>query len=124
MNKKTINIVYWASTGLLCAGMLMSGILSFIHTPDSEKGMAMLQLPMYLSPFLGTAKILGVIALLVPGFPKIREWAYAGFCFDALGAAWCIYSSNGFCKELPFPIIFLVIIFTSYFMNQKRNVLN
>jgi hypothetical protein len=70
---------------------------------------------------VSVAKLLGVVALLVPGFAKIREWAYAGFCIDLIGAAWCLFSCKGVVPDLAFVAIFMVLLFTSYFMNQKRN---
>jgi uncharacterized membrane protein YphA (DoxX/SURF4 family) len=84
--KKTI-VIYWIFTGLLAALMLASSIPNIMSSADSIEFMSKhMGYPVYLIPFIGVAKLLGVIALLVPGFPKIKEWAYAGFTFDLLGA--------------------------------------
>jgi hypothetical protein len=50
--------------------------------------------PLYLIPFIGIAKVLGVIAILIPGFPKLKEWAYAGLFFDLIGATYSICASG------------------------------
>lgn len=87
--KKT-KILYWIFTGLLAALMGFSGISGLLYGPGAAELFKHLGYPLYLIPFLSVAKILGVLAILVPGFPKIKEWAYAGFVFDLGGA---MYSS-------------------------------
>jgi uncharacterized membrane protein YphA (DoxX/SURF4 family) len=87
---KKINIIYWVATGLLLAMMLLSGVMSIINGPKSVEMMHdHLGYPNYFTVFLGVAKILGIIAILVPGFPKLKEWVYAGFTFDLLGVCRC-----------------------------------
>lgn len=93
--KKT-NIFYWIFTGLFAAMMVFSSIPSILNTADSVKVMHdQLGYPNYITPFLGVAKLLGVIAILVPGFPRIKEWAYAGFFFDLIGATYSNMSIGG-----------------------------
>jgi uncharacterized membrane protein YphA (DoxX/SURF4 family) len=88
--KKT-NIIYWILTGLLAALMLFSSIPNIISNAQSVDLITKhLGYPAYFIPFVGVAKFLGVIAILVPGFPRLKEWAYAGFMFDLIAA---IYSS-------------------------------
>jgi uncharacterized membrane protein YphA (DoxX/SURF4 family) len=83
-------IIYWIFTGLLAALMIMGSIPDIMSVPDAVALFDHLGYPAYLLPFLGIAKLLGVVAILIPGFPRIKEWAYAGFVFDLSGA---IYSS-------------------------------
>ena len=107
---KKINIIYWISTILLALLMLSSAIPSIINGPDSIKIMTThLGYPLYFTPFLGVAKLLGVIALFVPGFPKIREWAYAGFTFDLIGALYSLrfYELNAFPCILLFDCFYI-----------------
>jgi len=86
---KKINIFYWIFTGLLAALMLMSSIPDIIVVPDAIKIVTThLGYPAYFIPFIGVAKFLGVVAILVPGFPRLREWAYAGFVFDLTAATY------------------------------------
>ncbi|MGH9819924.1 MAG: DoxX family protein, partial [Pyrinomonadaceae bacterium] len=83
--KKTI-IFYWIFTALLTGFMLLGAIPDVLQIPDAVSFIAHLGYPAYLLTFLGVAKILGSFAVLVPGFPRLREWAYAGLTFDLLGA--------------------------------------
>ena len=83
---KTTKILYWVFTILFSLMMLLSAYSSVLSQPEAVKGMHDgLGYPIYFIPFVGVAKILGVIAILVPGFPRIKEWAYAGFFFDRCG---------------------------------------
>ncbi|MCB2380054.1 DoxX family protein [Hymenobacter sp. BT635] len=117
---KTNNVLYWTSTGLLAALMLMSGISNALSVPEAIEAFRHLGYPAYLSPFLGVAKLLGVVALLVPGFPRIREWAYAGFVFDLAGAMYSgLAVGDPLSQWLPVSIGFLLIA-VSYQTNRRR----
>ncbi|MBA3683369.1 MAG: DoxX family protein, partial [Bacteroidetes bacterium] len=70
--------------------MFMSAIPDIMVMQLAVDGFAEMGLPKYLVPFLGVAKALGVIAILVPGFPRLKEWAYAGLMFDLIGAIYGI----------------------------------
>lgn len=84
---KTARVIYWAETLLFCFFMLSGGVLMLIGTDQNVKGVVDLGYPAYLCRILGTAKILGVAAILY-GKPRImKEWAYAGFTFLLLGAS-------------------------------------
>jgi len=92
--KKT-KIIYWIFTALFCIMMLGSAIPDIMKHPMAIKGMHdQLGYPLYFISFIGIAKALGVIALLVPGFPRIKEWAYAGLMFDLIGATYSIISAG------------------------------
>ena len=81
--KKT-KIFYWIFTGLLAALMLMSSIPDILAVPDAvELVKNHLGYPLYFIPFVGVAKLLGAIALLIPGYWRIKEWVYAGFVLIA-----------------------------------------
>jgi len=118
---KKINIIYWISTGLLLALMLMSGVLSIINGPDSQKIMhGHLGYPNYFTVFLGVAKLLGIIALLVPGFPKLKEWVYAGFTFDLLGAVYSFIAvKDPISAVAPFVIFFALLIVSYIYFHKK-----
>jgi uncharacterized membrane protein YphA (DoxX/SURF4 family) len=79
-----------------------------------------LHYPEYFLPFIGVAKLLGAIVLLIPGLPRLKEWVYAGFCYDLIGA---VYSSMSVgdppAAWAPVGIGF-IILFTSYILHQKR----
>lgn len=76
----------WLVTGLMAALVLLSAIPDILQIPGALQVFTHLGYPPYLLVFLGTAKILGVAAVLVPGFPRLKEWAFAGLAFDVTGA--------------------------------------
>ena len=76
----------WTITGLMAALMLLSAVPDVLRVSGAVSVFMHLGYPSYLLPFLGTAKILGVAAVLVPGVPRIKEWAFAGLTFDVAGA--------------------------------------
>ncbi|MBP9222195.1 MAG: DoxX family protein, partial [Chitinophagales bacterium] len=89
---KRTKILYWVFTGLFGAFMLFSAIPDLLTVPDAVKMVHDdLGYPVYIIPFLGLAKILGVIAIIIPGFPRIKEWAYAGLAYDLIGATYSLY---------------------------------
>ncbi|MDD9271643.1 DoxX family protein [Paenibacillus sp. GCM10023248] len=120
--RKTI-VIYWIFTGLLAALMLMGSIPDVMSVPSAVELFQHLGYPAYLLPFLGIAKILGVIAIVVPGFPRLKEWAYAGFVFDLAGA---MYSSiavgDPASSWLMFPIGFILIAGSYVYANKKANL--
>ena len=117
---KRVNIFYWVITGLFAAFMFMGAVQDAMNNPDAVKMISHdLGYPAYLVPFLGVAKILGCMAILVPGFPRLKEWAYAGLFFDLTGAAYSTFRTNPYPK-IAFFIIFYAFLFASYFLYHKR----
>ena len=70
----------------MAAFMLMASVPDVFRVPQALEMFAHLGYPAYLHPFIGVAKILAVITILVPGFPRLKEWAYAGLVIDLIGA--------------------------------------
>ncbi len=104
MNK---NLGYWLPTGLFCAIFVMGGIGHLFRLEPQLEGMQTLGYPLYVMTILGVAKLFGVAALLIPGQPLLKEWAYAGFTFDLLGAS----ASHAFSGDsLPAVLIPLVVL--------------
>lgn len=101
--KKT-KTLYWIFTGLFAALMVFSSIPDIMNSPDAVIFMTHLGYPLYFTPFIGVAKVLGVIAILIPGFPRITEWAYAGLVFDLIGAAYSVAYVDGPMGALFFPL--------------------
>jgi hypothetical protein len=118
---KKINIWYWVITLLFAAFMLFSAIPEILMVPDGVTVITSLGYPKYFVPFIGVAKVLGIIAILIPGFKRIKEWAYAGLFYDLLGA---IYSACAIGFQPPVLILLLPIgfLFLSYFLWHKRIV--
>ena len=93
---KKINIIYWVSTILFAGLMIFSAIPDALVTQDASKFMnGYLHFPDYFTGFIGVAKIVGVISILIPGFPRIKEWAYAGLTFDLVGATYSQIAVGG-----------------------------
>jgi len=84
--KKRNKIIFWIATVWLSLGMLSTGIVQLIKLKEEESMMEHLGYPLYFLTLLGIWKILGVIAILVPKHPILKEWAYAGFFFAMTGA--------------------------------------
>lgn len=77
---------YWVATGAAATAFAVSGIANLTHTPHIAQDMAHLGYPAYFMTILGTWKILAAAAVLLPGLPRLKEWAYAGMIFDLTGA--------------------------------------
>jgi uncharacterized membrane protein YphA (DoxX/SURF4 family) len=119
-NMKSTKIAYWVFTILLVVLMLFSAIASLRPNPDGIALMKHIGYPYSILTLLSIAKILGVIAILVPGFPRLKEWAYAGFTFDLVGA---IFASLAIGDPISqsFPIfVGLIFVFGSYIFYHKR----
>jgi hypothetical protein len=121
--KKT-NILYWTITGIFGAFMLFSAIPDIMVVPDAISFLTdKLGYPKYIIPFLGVAKTLGVIAILIPGFPRIKEWAYAGLFFDLLGATYSGIAVDGLEPGMAFMVVIFAFLFLSYSLYHKRQAL-
>jgi uncharacterized membrane protein YphA (DoxX/SURF4 family) len=83
---KAGKIIYWVATALLCFGMLGSGISQMLHIKEMNELITHVGYPLYFMYIIGVWKILGVIAILIPKFTLLKEWAYAGFFFLMTGA--------------------------------------
>ena len=118
MNGKTI--AYWATTGLFSFALGASGIM-YLTGQMTEPLMALGYTAPHFVYVLGTWKVLGVIALLTPGFPRIKEWAYAGFVFNLTGAA-IAHIDAGDGMWAP-PLVLLGLLIASYLLRPEANVL-
>jgi uncharacterized membrane protein YphA (DoxX/SURF4 family) len=84
---KTRRIAYWAITAILVFTVLSGGAGELMHQWGTLETASILGYPVYFLTILGLWKVLAGIALLVPGFPRLKEWAYAGIFFNMTGAA-------------------------------------
>ncbi|WP_294673686.1 DoxX family protein [uncultured Fluviicola sp.] len=122
MNRAT-KISYWIATIWLSLGMLSTGIVQLLQMEQDVKRMAALQYPVYLLTLLGIWKILGVIAVLIPKFPILKEWAYAGFFFAMSGAVFSHIASGSPLSEIFPSILLLVLTVVSwYFRPAERRI--
>src|SRR6188768_3800868 len=123
MTQKAHNIIYWIATVWLALGMTSTGIVQLIHMKEEVDMMAHLGYPAYFLTILGVWKILGVIAVLIPKFPILKEWAYAGFFFAMSGAV-CSHIASGHPVSEIFPsVLLLILTFVSwYFRPAGRKI--
>jgi uncharacterized membrane protein YphA (DoxX/SURF4 family) len=116
---KKDKILYWVFTVLLILLMLFSAISSFFPNPQGIEMMKHIGYPYSVLTLLSVAKILGVIVILIPGFSRLKEWAYAGFTFDLVGAVFAgLSAGDALMMWLP-VLIGLVIIFGSYIFYHR-----
>lgn len=112
---KAQKITYWVATIWACFGLVYTGIVQLQGIPIEVELFNSLGFPLYLMPFLGATKLLAAIVLLIPKFPRIKEWAYAGLTFTFLGALYSHLSvAHPFAQVFP-PILFLILITISWF---------
>lgn len=120
MNKRN-KIIYWAATVWLALGMLSTGIVQLIGAEEEVSGFAKLGYPPYLLTLLGSWKILGVVAILVPKLPLVKEWAYAGFFFAMSGAIIShMASGEAFSESLPALLLLVLTCVSWYFRPADR----
>ena len=106
-------IAFWVSTGILAAMSLFAGFAYLSGSPQAVQGFAHVGYPPQLRIILGIAKPLGAIVLLIPGIPKLKEWAYAGFTFAWFCAIVAHYlAGDGLTAAVP--LVLLVLLAVSY----------
>lgn len=112
---KVNKIIYWIATIWLAFGLVSSGLVQLLRTKEELELMASLQYPVYFLSIIGTWKLFGAIAVLIPGFTLLKEWAYAGIFFFATGAlASHLLMNHGF-VEMIGPLLFLVLNIVSWY---------
>lgn len=119
-NGKRVNIMYWIFTGLLAFWMGGGGIPDIMSIPSAVELFEHLGYPAYLLPFLGVAKVLGSIVILIPGFPRLKEWAYAGLTIDLAGAMYSAIAVGDPVGGLVIYILGFALIAGSYICYHKR----
>lgn len=112
---KRNKIIYWVATGWLSLGMLSTGIVQLIKMKEEVDMMTHLGYPIYFLTIIGAWKMLGVAAVLVPKFPLVKEWAYAGFFFAMSGAVFSHLAIGDSAKELFGPILLLILTAASWY---------
>ena len=114
MSKRN-KIIYWIATIWLALGMVSTGIVQFLKLKDEADMFTHLGYPAYLLTILGIWKFLGVIVILIPKFPLLKEWAYAGFFFAMSGAVFSHLASGDNAKELFGPVLLLILTGISWY---------
>src|SRR6187431_165287 len=126
---KRKKIIYWIATIWLSLGMLSTGAVQLLKmkgdSPGSVDSMTHLGYPPYFVTILGIAKILGVVALLIPKYPLLKEWAYAGFFFMMSGAIFThIAAGNSLSEIFPSFLLLLLTVVSWYFRPSDRKIVS
>jgi len=117
------NIVYWITT-ILVAFSMSGGAAQLAHVPGVVDGFVrVLHYPPYFVTILGFWKVVGAIAILVPGLPRLKEWAYAGIFFDLTGAAASSAAVGGAAFHILAPLICAVFAVASWALRPPSRVL-
>ena len=117
--------IYWVATLWLALGMLSSGIVQLIHLDEEAKLFEHLGYPLYFLTILGIWKILGVTAVLIPKFPLLKEWAYAGFFFAMSGAVISHIAVGDALLESFGPLLLIILTVVSwYFRPADRKMIS
>jgi hypothetical protein len=121
---KRNKIIYWIATLWLALGMASTGIVQLMHAQQEVDKMTLLGYPLYFLTILGLWKILGVVTVLIPKFPLLKEWAYAGFFFAMSGAVFSHFAHHDEAKEFFGPMLLLVLTVVSwYFRPTERKLI-
>jgi DoxX-like family len=123
---KRNKIIYWIATIWLALGMVSTGAVQLLQAKEGAGGLDSLThlgYPVYILTILGVWKILGVVAILIPKFPLLKEWAYAGFFFVMSGAIFSHLAVGDPGKEFFGPGLLLILTLLSwYYRPASRTV--
>jgi len=115
--------IYWISTGLLGLDFVVGGAFQVARSPQAVQGFAHLGYPAYFLSLLGVWKILGGIALLVPGTPRLKEWAYAGIFFDVTAAVVSVIAVGDGVLPALVPLAFVILTLASWALRPPSRAL-
>jgi len=125
--KKRDKIIYWIATIWLALGILSTGIVQLFKAKGGQGGVDMithLGYPVYLLTLLAAWKIFGVVAILIPKFPLLKEWAYAGFFFIMSGAIFShIAAGDPMSESLPSLLLLILTAVSWYFRPLDRKII-
>ncbi|MFA6276339.1 MAG: DoxX family protein [Pedobacter sp.] len=127
MTTKTTKIIYWIATIWLSLGMVSTGIVQALKVKDEVTMFTHLGYPAYLLTIIGVWKILGVISVLIPKFPVVKEWAYSGFFFTMSGAIFSHLAIGDGAKEFFGPTLLLILTVISWYFrptDRKTTTVN
>lgn len=119
MSKRN-KIIYWIATLWLALGMTATGIVQLLKMKDEAEMITRLGYPLYFLTLLGVWKLLGVIAILIPKFSLLKEWAYAGFFFAMTGAVFSHFAVGDTAKDYFGPILLIVLTIVSWYFRPAE----
>ena len=107
-------IAYWVTTVLVAAESVLGGVWDILQLPYVRADIASLGYPAYLLVIIGVWKLLGAVAVLVPGFPRLKAWAYAGMVFNYTGAIASHLAVGHGAESVAYPIIITGLVVASW----------
>lgn len=119
MSKRN-KIIYWIATLWLALGMTVTGIVQLLKMKDEAEMITRLGYPLYFLTLLAVWKLLGVIAILIPKFSLLKEWAYAGFFFAMTGAVFSHFAIGDSAKDYFGPILLIVLTIVSWYFRPAE----
>lgn len=120
---KSGTIFYWTTTIVSAIAFIIPGIGNLIHLPHFVNDMNRLGYPGYFLTIFGIWKILGGIVIVIPGFKRLKEWAYAGMVFDLTGAVYSRISSHDEVIMAVVPMLILCVVITSLLLRPESRKL-
>jgi hypothetical protein len=118
--KKANKIIYWIATAWLALGMLSTGIVQLIQYEPEVTRMEALGYQSYLLPLLGICKVLALVAIFIPRYPLIKEWAYAGLFFMMMGAVYSHIAHGDPASDIFGPGLLLVLTVVSWYFRPAE----
>jgi uncharacterized membrane protein YphA (DoxX/SURF4 family) len=119
MSKRN-KIIYWVATIWLALGMTSTGIVQLLKLQEEVDLFTRLGYPVYFLTIIGVWKILGVVAVLIPKFPLLKEWAYAGFFFSMSGAIISHIAIGHTIQEIAPPALLLLLTLVSWYFRPPN----
>jgi hypothetical protein len=116
-------IAYWITTSLIGLAFAFGGVMDVIGGKEMVEGMALLGYPAYFATILGVWKLLAAPAILVPGLPRLKEWAYAGMFFDLTGAAASHAAVSDPVGKIVTPLVLAGLLIASWRLRPASRVL-
>lgn len=112
-------IAYWVTTVFGPASFVIGGVMGLTRNAEMLRELAHLGYPVYFSTILGVWKLLGAIAIVAPRFPRLKEWAYAGFFFDLTSAAFTHAVVGDGVGDILSPLVFLALVVASWALRPE-----
>ena len=122
MEKRKL-IWYWIITGLLSFCIFFGGLTQALQLQKTLEGFKPLGYPTYFISLIGIWKMLGVIAILIPGFKLLKEWAYAGIFFTMTGAVISHIASNDIKAQIIAPFMLAIFTVLSWYLRPANRKL-
>jgi hypothetical protein len=108
------SIAFWVATIFGPTSFVIGGVIGLTGSPDAAAVLHHLGYPAYFGMLLGAWKLAGAITITIPGVPRLKEWAYAGFCFDLTGAAISHAALGDAAVDVIVPLGFLALVLASW----------